>query len=195
MQLYYHPISPFVRKVLVTAMENGLTDRIETVMADTQDEALRRINPLSKIPALVLDDGEALYDSRVICEYLDALGTGALLPAAGPDRWQARRLEALGDGISDAVFRIAMENRRPEADRHADVIDRQGRAVAAGLAEAERLVDPLRFTIGEAALACAIGYRDLRLAEDWRAVHPRLAAWYDAVRQRPSLALTAPPAP
>lgn len=193
MKLFYHPISPFVRKVLVTALENGLGERIETVMTDTQDEALRRVNPLSKIPALQLDDGGVLYDSRVICEFLDDLGTAALLPPAGPARWRTRLLEALGDGVADAVLRIVMENRRSESDRHADVIARQGLAVAAGLAEAERLLEPEDFTLGEAAIACAIGYLEMRLTNHpWRTHHPRLAIWYDEARMRPSLAQTDP---
>jgi glutathione S-transferase len=193
MKLYYHPLSPFARKVLVTAIENGLGETIETVMTDTQDEALRRVNPLSKIPALQLDDGGVLYDSRVICEYLDDLGTGALLPLPSQGRWRTRLLEALGDGIADAVLRIVMENRRSESDRHADVIARQGRAVAAGLSEAERLLDPGRFTLGEAAIACAIGYLEMRLTNHpWRTDHPALAAWYDAALLRPSLVLTDP---
>ncbi|MDB5460492.1 MAG: hypothetical protein JWO72_2233 [Caulobacteraceae bacterium] len=191
MKLYYHPISPFVRKVLVVAHENGLAGRIETVLTDTLDERLRAINPLAKIPALALEDGTVLYDSRVICEYLDAMGPGAMLPAAGEARWRVRLLEALGDGVADGVLRIVMENRRPEDDRHADVIVRQQRAVMAGLAEAERQLEPGRFTLGEAAVACAIGYLEMRLPQQhWRAAHPRLAAWYDAALQRPSLALT-----
>jgi glutathione S-transferase len=191
MKLYYHPISPFVRKVLIAAEENGLADQVETVMTDTLDERLRAVNPLCKIPVLTLDDGTALYDSRVICEYLDAIGKGALLPAAGEARLRARLLEALGDGVSDGVLRVVMEHRRPENDRHADVIERQTRAVVAGLAEAERLLQPDRFTLGEAAVACAIGYLEMRLPQQhWRAAHPRLAAWYDAALQRPSLALT-----
>ena len=108
MKLYYHPISPFVRKVLIVADENDLLDQVDCVMTDTLDEALRAINPLGKIPALTLDDGTAFYDSRVICEYLDSLGRNAMIPAAGPARWAARRLEALGDGIGDAVLRIVM---------------------------------------------------------------------------------------
>jgi glutathione S-transferase len=191
MKLYYHPISPFVRKVLIVAEENGLGGQVETVMTDTLDEALRVVNPLCKIPVLTLHDGTALYDSRVICEYLDCLGLDALLPLGGEARWQARLLEALGDGIADATLRIVMENRRPEDDRHRDVIERQTRAVAAGLAQAERLLRPDRFTLGEAALASAISYLELRLpAQDWRAAHPALAAWYDAAEQRPSLAKT-----
>jgi glutathione S-transferase len=196
MKLYYHPISPFVRKVLIVAEENGLLGQVECVMTDTLDEALRAINPLSKIPALTLDDGTAFYDSRVICEYLDSLGQNAMLPADGPARWTARRLEALGDGIGDAVLRVVMENRRPETDRHADVIARQTRAVAAGLAEAQRQLEPGRFTLGDAAVACAVSYLDFRLPQlEWRAGHPALSAWYDAIEQRPSLAKTRLKAP
>ncbi len=195
MKLYYHPISPFVRKVLVVAHENGLADAIECVMTDTLDEGLRAINPLSKIPTLTLDDGTALYDSRVICEYLDGLGGGGMIPAAGEARWRTRLLEALGDGIADAVLRIVMENRRPEDDRHADVIERQKRAALAGLAEAPRQLEPGRFALGDAALACAIGYLEMRLPKlEWRAANPALAAWYDEAMLRPSLARTCPQA-
>ena len=196
MKLYYHPISPFVRKVLIVAEENGLLGQVECVLTDTLDETLRVINPLSKIPALTLDDGTAFYDSRVICEYLDSLGRNALLQADGPARWTARRLEALGDGIADAALRVVMENRRPETDRHADVIARQTRAMKAGLAEAQRQLEPGRFTLGDAAVACAVSYLDFRLPQlEWRADHPALAAWYDAVEQRPSLAKTRLKAP
>jgi glutathione S-transferase len=191
MKLYYHPISPFVRKVLIVAEENGLGDRISCMMTDTLGETLRAINPLSKIPALTLDDGTALYDSRVICEYLDSLGQNAMIPAAGPARWTARLLEALGDGIGDAVLRVVMENRRSETDRHADVIVRQTRAVTAGLGEAQRQLEPGRFTLGDAAIASAVSYLDFRLPQlAWRPDHPALAAWYDAAEQRPSLAKT-----
>lgn len=193
MKLYYHPISPYVRKVMICAHENGLMDKIQTVMTDTLDEGLRRVNPLCKIPALELDDGTALYDSRVICEYLDGLGTGALIPSSGPERLEARLLEALGDGIADAALRRVMETRRSEGDRHADVIDRQSRAIHAGLIEAERLVGQTRFGLGHAAVAAALIYIDVRLPEArWRAVHPQLADWLATVERRPSLAGTAP---
>ena len=193
MKLYYHPISPFVRKVLIVAEENGLGGRIESVMTDTLDEALRAINPLCKIPALTLSDGTVLYDSRVICDYLDAEGTGAMVPADGPGRLMAKRLEALGDGVADAILRIVMENRRPEADRHPDVIERQRRAVVAGLAEGERLIGSGVFTVGEASIACAIGYLEMRLPNlAWREDHPALEAWYDDILRRPSVAKTQP---
>jgi glutathione S-transferase len=193
MKLYYNPISPFARKVMICAHENGLLERIQLVGIDSTDEVLRRVNPLSKLPTLELGDGSGLYDSRVICEYLDGIGRGAMIPDSGHDRLRARLLEALGDGIADATLRWSMEIRRPEHDRHADVIARQLLAMRAGVAEAERLVDAERFTLGEAALAAALTYIDLRAPlGDWRAAHPDLAAWFARAEQRPSLTGTAP---
>lgn len=195
MKLFYHPISPFARKVLICAHENGVLDRIQVVSATSQDEALRQVNPLCKIPVLQLEDGTALYDSRVIAEYLDGLGQRRMIPEAGHDRLRCRLLEALADGISDAVVRIAVEDRRPEGDRHGDVIERQLRAVRAGLGELERLVDGDRFTLGEAAAVAALAYLAARLPqEEWRAGRPALAAWAQAVQARPSVAGTAPEA-
>jgi glutathione S-transferase len=195
MKLYYHPMSPFVRKVMITAHENGILDRIRIVPGDTSDEALRAVNPLCKIPTLVLEDGTALYDSRVICEYLDALGHGLLIPANGHDRLRCRLLEALGDGIADAVLRISYEMKRPEGERHGDVVERCLKAVRAGIREAERLVDPERFTLGEASVAAALVYVDARLpTEHWRISCPALAAWFAAAGQRASVAGTAPEA-
>ena len=188
MKLYYNAFSPFARKVMICAHENGVLDRIALVDTDTLDEGLRRINPLCKIPALELDDGVALYDSRVICEYLDGIGTGAMIPVGGHERLRARLLEALGDGIADATLRRVMELRRAEDDRHADVIERQTRAMAAGLAEAERLIDPAQFGLGEAAIMAALIYIDMRLPQDeWRAGFPALAGWFAQSARRPSL--------
>jgi glutathione S-transferase len=191
MKLFYHPLSPFVRKVMICAFENGIFERI-ALIADAPDEERRQVNPLGKLPALQLDDGTGLYDSRVICEYLDGIGRGAMIPQSGHDRLRTRLLEALGDGIADATLVRSMQLRRPEAERHADVIARQSLAIWAGLAEAERLLDGDRFTLGEAALAAALIYIDVRLPdENWRPVHPALAAWFDKALQRPSVAGTA----
>ena len=188
MKLYYSPLSPFARKVLICAHENGVLDRIALVETNTLDEDLRRVNPLCKIPALELDYGFALYDSRVICEHLDAVGTGAMIPPGGHGRLRARLLEALGDGIADATLRRVMELRRPEAERHADVIERQSRAMLAGLAEAQRVIDPQAFTLGEAAIMAALIYIDTRLPQDeWRVRFPALAGWFNESARRPSL--------
>jgi glutathione S-transferase len=191
MKLYYHPLSPFVRKVMICAFENGIFERI-ALIADAPDEDRRRVNPLGKIPALQLDDGTGLYDSRVICEYLDGIGRGAMIPEGGHDRLRARLLEALGDGIADATLVLAMQMRRPEAERHADVIERQLLAIRAGLAEAERLLDGDRFTLGEASLVSALIYIKVRLSEEnWGEACPQLAVWFDKVLPRPSVAGTA----
>ena len=116
MKLRYSPTSPYVRKVTVTAQETGVQPRIERVPTVTTDPAsgLAKDNPLGKVPTLILDDGERLYDSPVICEYLDGLHGGAkIVPPAGPERWVALRRQALADGILDAAVLRLMETRRP----------------------------------------------------------------------------------
>jgi glutathione S-transferase len=175
------PASPFGRKVKIAALELGLMDRIEVVKADTSDpsEPLRRQNPLGKIPTLVLEDGTTLFDSRVIVEYLDHLGGGKLIPA-GAARFAQLRLQALADGIGDAALLQVYEARfRPEEGRNADWLAHQGGKVERGLEalEAAPPAFPDRPRIGEIALACTLGYLDLRFEGTWRATHPKLAAW------------------
>ncbi|MCO5091122.1 glutathione S-transferase family protein [Bosea sp. (in: a-proteobacteria)] len=177
------PASPFGRKVKIAALELGLMDRIEVVIADTTDpaEPLRRQNPLGKIPTLVLEDGTTLFDSRVIVDYLDHLGGGRLIPA-GEARFAQLRLQALADGISDAALLQIYEARfRPEQGRNADWLAHQAGKVTRGLEalEAAPPAFPDRPRIGEIALACTIGYFDLRFAGTWRADYPRLVAWLD----------------
>jgi glutathione S-transferase len=178
------PPSPFGRKVKIAASLLGLTDRIEIVAADTNagDATLNQQNPLGKIPTLVLEDGSCLYDSRVICEYLDSLGGGTLFPAA-PARWDALRRMALGDGIAEAALLQVYEKRvRPEAMWHAGWLERQqskvDRAVAALEASPPGVDGGL--DIGHVGIACALGYLDLRFEGRWRSAHPRLVAWLDA---------------
>ena len=197
MQLVFSPTSPFVRKVRVCAIEHGLEAKL--VLAPVGDLApgtIRNLNPLAKVPALILDDGGVLYDSPVICEYIDALGGGGQFPKAGPERWTALRRQALGDGLCDAALRQVMENRRPEGDRHLDENEHQAKAVTAALDVMEAAASDLAtetLTIGEIAIACALGYLDLRFAHrDWRAGRPTLAAWYQIIAQRPSLQATRP---
>src|SRR5262247_3284886 len=114
MKLRYSTTSPFVRKVHVLAIETGLIDRIELVKTVTTDPDLARHNPLNKVPAVELDDGSVLYDSRVICEYLDAMAGGKLFPPAGQARWTALRRQALADGMVDAAILRMIESKRPE---------------------------------------------------------------------------------
>ncbi|CAM5218237.1 glutathione S-transferase [Bosea thiooxidans] len=177
------PASPFGRKVKIAAIELGLMDRIEVVAADTSDpsEVLRQQNPLGKIPTLVLEDGTTLFDSRVIVEYLDHLAGGKLL-LPGQPRFAQLRLQALADGVCDAALLQVYEARfRPEDGRNADWLTHQGGKVSRGLAalEAAPPLFPSHPRIGEIALACTLGYLDLRFGGAWRATHPKLVAWLD----------------
>ncbi len=201
MKLWYSPASPFARKVRAAALELGLGGRIElaetTVVPSKPNEALARENPLIKIPALRIDDGTVLYDSRVICEYLDALaGGGRLFPAPGAARWQALRRQALGDGIMDAgILRRYELAQRPEALRWPDWLAGQLAKVNHGLDAAEREAVGWgeAFDIGHITLACALGWIDFRFPDSgWRAARAQLGAWFARVSQRPSLAQTAP---
>jgi glutathione S-transferase len=201
MQLFFNPASPFVRKVRVTAHELGLSGKIELIGVSltpvSPHDGLRSNNPLGKIPALITEDGAALYDSPVICEYLDALAGGnRIFPAPGAARWTALRRQALADGIMDAAVLTRYEQAvRPDALRWPDWVAGQWLKVRTALdaLEHENLADA--FDIGTLSIACALGYLDLRFAsEGWRTSRPRLAAWAAAVSRRPSLAATAPPA-
>ena len=205
MKLRYSPTSPFVRKVMVTAMEAGLVDRIEkipTAVAPTKpNDEVARENPLVKVPALTTDDGVVLYDSPVICEYLDSLHGGTkLFPATGPQRWIALRQQALGDGILEAAILARYESVRPKEFQWPDWIDAQLRKVRGAVASLEQdvaqglLRGPL--TIGSITVACALGYLDFRYAhEKWRERAPALGRWYDDTANRPSLKQTMPKDP
>ena len=177
--------SPFVRKVRIAAAVLGLADKIEVRDADTNDPAdsIRVQNPLGKIPALVLDDGTVYYDSRVIVEYLDHLaGGGRIIPREPTARFATLRLQALCDGINDAGVLMIYEDRfRTPELRSQAWLDRQAEKVARGLAALEASPPPLGAVpdVGQIALACALGYRDLRFQGSWRKDHPRLLAWHD----------------
>jgi glutathione S-transferase len=202
MKLYFNPASPFVRKVRVTAHELGLSDRIElssvTLTPVSPHEGVRSDNPLGKIPALVTDDGAVLYDSPVICEYLDALAGGnRIFPSPGAARWTALRRQALADGIMDAAVLIRYEQAlRPQELRWQGWAEGQWLKIRSALDALEHEDLPAALDIGTIAIACALGYLDLRFAgEGWRTSRPRLAAWIAACSQLPSLAATIPAAP
>jgi glutathione S-transferase len=183
------PASPFGRKVKIAAALLGLSDRITIEMADTGDpnDSLRGQNPLGKIPTLLLENGDALYDSRVIVEYLDTLAGGGRLIPPGPGRFEALRGQALADGLMDAALLQVLEARwRPEERREPTWLDHQRGKVERALAEAEaRLSDPPEaFHIGHVALAAALGYLDLRFEGRWRQAHPKLVAWLDDFERR-----------
>jgi glutathione S-transferase len=201
MRLLYSAASPFARKARVTALELGLADKIELVPIATTpikpDPKLEAVNPIRKIPALVLDDGTALFESLAVCEYLDAEhGGNRLLPASGPGRWKERRIEALATGITDAAVLVVLETRlRPEANRWPDWIDAQLLKVNSGLdmleAEAPDFGDGT--SIGRIAVGCALGYLGFRFPDlDWRTGRPALAAWFDTFDARPAMAETRP---
>jgi len=198
-KIFYAAPSPFVRKCLVTAHELGLRERIELAPAAAhpvnRDPTVVASNPLGKIPTLVTDEGVALYDSRVICEYLNELGGGRLVPATGPARWRVLTDQALADGIMDAAILIRYESAvRPESLRWNDWIGGQMEKVGSGLAEFERRAADLagRVDLGTIALGCALGYLDFRFAPlAWRGRHPHVGRWLEGFARRESM-LAAP---
>ncbi len=202
MQLYFNPASPYVRKVRVTAHELGFGDQIELISVSlspvSPHEGVRSCNPLGKIPALITDDGATLYDSPVICEYLDARGgANRIFPAIGAARWTALRRQAIADGIMDAaVLTRYEETARPRELRWQQWVDGQLLKIRTALDALERESLEEVLDIGTISIACALGDLDLRFAgEGWRQSRPRLAAWSAATGRRPALAATAPPAP
>lgn len=198
MKLAYSPASPYVRKCLASAIKRGIDGRIELWAVPTTDPALAAVNPLSKIPTLITDDGAVLYDSPVICEYLDSIGDAPrLFPAEGPARWKAITLSALGDGILDATQPRRREVALPQDEGRQTYIAAQQAKVARALDVLEKEADGLGMldTIGEITVGCALGYLDFRYPhEPWRPGHPKLEAWYAKVVALPPLARTMPPA-
>lgn len=201
LQLYDNPASPFCRKVQIVLRETGQFEGTEIVFAVGHPLAPEKMplaqNPLGKIPCLVRGDGPALYDSRVICRYLDALGDGGLYPDA--QIWDVLTLEATADGIMDAAVLMVYEGRaRPEEIRYPAWVDAQWDKVARALdALSERwmghLAGPL--TIGHIAVGCALGYIDFRHGDrGWRAGRDALASWYAEFSKRDSMAQTVPSA-
>ena len=198
MQLRYSPTSPYVRKVVASAIELGLNDQIERIPTNPWDTStdLPARNPIGKVPALITDDNWVLFDSPVICEYLDSLGGAPnLFPEAGRDRWAALRHQALADGILDASVLRLLEGRRPTELQSQDWVERQRNSVRRCLnvleAEVETLPDAL--TIAHISIGCALGYVDFRFAsETWRNGRPRLSAWYERIAQRESFQESVP---
>jgi glutathione S-transferase len=199
MKLHWSPRSPFVRKVMIAAHERGLVDRltcVRTIAATAKPHAeLMKDNPLSKIPALVLDDGTVLYDSPVICEYLDALdGTPKLFPRPGKARMIALRRQALGDGFLDMMVMLRDERARAQpSDLHMASTALRKAAILDSLEREAEALTRSPFGIGHIAIGCALSYLDFRFAdEDWRKGHLRMANWHAAFAARPSVRATQP---
>ena len=196
MKLAYSPASPYVRKVTACAIKRGLDKQVERVKIGTTDPELLKFNALSKVPTLILDDGTCIFDSPVICEYLDSVGSAPkLFPAAGPARWKALTQEALADGILDATQPRRREIALPQDEGRKGYIALQQGKVARALDEFEKQADSLGNldTIGEITIGCALGYLDFRYAnEPWRPGHPVLTAWYEKVVNLAPLAETMP---
>jgi glutathione S-transferase len=199
MKLRYSATSPYVRKVMMVIHELGLANRVELENTDAWSPKtdLPTDNPIGKVPALVTDDGMALFDSPVICEYLDSVGSGTLFPPVGPERWTALRFQALADGICDAAILRRLEGNRPEQLRSTDWMERQKAAVGRCLDLLEKQAGTLGdgADIGTLAVLSALGYLDFRFGhEDWRAGRPALSAWFDKASARESFTATKPPA-
>jgi glutathione S-transferase len=199
MKLHWSPRSPFVRKVMIVAHERGLVERIacvRTVAAMTKPHAeLMQDNPLSKIPTLVLDDGAVIYDSPVICEYLDALdGNPKLFPTDANARLVALRRQALGDGFLDLLLLARDERGRTQpSDAHLKSAAARKVSVLKSLDEEAMALAAAPFGIGHIAIGCALSYLDFRFAdEDWRKDHRRIASWHYAFAARPSVRATEP---
>ena len=175
------PASPFGRKIKIAAALLGLSLTVVEVDTSSPIDSLRRENPLGKIPTLILDDGTAVFDSPVIVAYLDAVAGGRLIPAETGPRFAALRLEALADGLCDAALLQVYEGRWRAADKQdAAWLDHQAGKVERTLAALEASPPAGPVTVGSVALACALGYLDLRFDGRWRADHPALVAWLGA---------------
>lgn len=194
--------SPYVRKVRVVMAEKKLDYQLELENVWSPDTQIQAYNPLGKVPCLVMEDGGALFDSRVIVEYLDTLSPVArLIPQPGRERAAVKCWEAIADGVLDACVIIVKENQRPEAQRSADWIERQYRKIHAGLEAMNTSLGEqahcmgVNYSLADIAVGCALGYLDLRFASlNWRAGHPNLARHYEKLSARQSFIDSAPPA-
>jgi glutathione S-transferase len=191
--------SPFVRKVRVVLAEKKIECEFEVDSPWTPESKIQDINPLGKIPALVLDD-TVLFDSRVISEYLDNVApNNKLMPAPNRERTEVKRWEALADGVCDAAALMLLESRRPKSKQSADWVARQKDKVVRGVDYMASLLGEsswcmgTHFTLADISAGCALGYLDFRFPDiDWRSKHPNLVRLHDKLMQRPVFAETAP---
>ena len=185
MMLTWSPTSPFVRKVWACTIYAGVVGQVENRRMSTLDPALPGMNPLAKIPTMLLDDGQILIDSRTICEYLDSLHSRPrLFPDEPSARWRALSDQALADGISESAVLLYVEGTRPLSRQWRGQVEKQLGKITRTLGHFDKNVETLaeRIDIGTMSIACAIGYAGLRIASyevDWRFQYPRLEAWYN----------------
>lgn len=196
MQLHFSPTSPYARKVIVVAIETGLISGIEKVDAKPhpidRDQTVVRNNPLGKVPTLVTNDGQVLFDSRVICEYLASIAADTqIFPVAGPQQWYALTLQALSDGILDAALLIRYEETlRQAALQSAPWKVGQWEKLQSALNALEAKVSSFstHLNIGLISIACALGYLDFRFTSyDWRSSHSKLSSWFSTFEKRESI--------
>lgn len=199
MKLLYSATSPFVRKVSIVLIETGLSDRVEHVPTNPWDPQsdLPAQNPIGKVPTLISAQGVEIFDSSVICEFLDNLHAGSkMFPIDAEGRITANQFQSLADGMMDAAVLGFIENsRRPKDRRWGEWSDRQLAAITRSLNWLEERHQALNQTsdIGTISVACALGYLDFRFADlEWRRHHERLAEWFEQFAQRESIRATAP---
>lgn len=195
MKLFYSPASPYVRKVIAVAIARGLHERIELASTNPHESppALLAANPLSKVPCLVTEDGLALFDSPVICEYLDSRENGLPLFPRGAARWIALKQQAMADGILDAAVARRLDGLRPKEDARTAAMARHKAAIDRTLAALEAEPPHGAVDIGTISIGCALGYLDFRFADEpWRPACPRLAAWFAAFSAEPCMQQTMP---
>jgi glutathione S-transferase len=195
LKLIYNPFSPFARKVLVVLAEKGLDSQVEGMVVNPWEDpaALTSVNPISQVPALVLDDGTRLYDSSVIAAYLDGLAAAPRLLPTGPDAWKVRRIEAAADAICENVVKLRQEGMRPEGQRSPAHTERWRRNVIRSLDAFETEGPDGGLDLGEIMLAVAVEYIDIRQPDlNWREGRPNLQARWRRLEARPSFRSTRP---
>jgi len=190
--------SPYARKIRVAAIESGLGDEVEwvTLTREERAELVPAMNPLGKVPVAVLESGQVLLDSPVICAYVDSLNKGPkLIPESGDERWAVLTLEALGDGLGEAVIGVSQEAQKPDDKRTQGVVDRQAGKANSGLAALDKQAGDFNEPplMGEISVACALGYMEYRdVVPGWRETYPALSGWYANILKRQSFILSAP---
>jgi len=198
MQCYITGNSPYARKIRVAAIETGLGDEVEwmTLTREERAEIVPAMNPLGKVPVAILESGQVLLDSSVICAYVDSLNKGLkLIPESGEERWAVLTLEALGDGLGEAVIAVSQEAQKPDDKRTQGVVDRQASKANSALAALDKQACDFNDLpkMGEISVACALGYMEYRdVIPGWRETYPTLSGWNEEILKRQSFILSRP---